>query len=90
MTCEQYQLRDGTTVTICMRGKRPKKAACVACGKPATRLCDYPLRGKRAGKTCDRPLCDQCTKEQKGVIQLGPTIDTFDLCPAHAQEQVAS
>lgn len=75
---------------ICSRGNRRRPPPCVACGKPSTLLCDYPLRGKKQGRTCDRALCDQCTKRgaatQLGAIGGGfREVDTFDLCPTHAR-----
>jgi hypothetical protein len=40
------------------------------------KLCDYPLRGKRAGATCDRKLCERC------AVHAGPDLD---YCPPHAR-----
>jgi hypothetical protein len=63
------------TVIMCSRGQRKRK--CVSCGRfKATQLCDWKLSGKKAGKTCDRPLCPQCS------VVPAPN---KDLCPAHAK-----
>lgn len=47
------------------------------CDRRASKLCDFPLKGKKQGKTCDRPLCQRCaTSKPNGK-------DTFDLCNIH-------
>lgn len=57
---------------VCRSGRRP---SCSGCGKPgATLQCDYPLTGPKAGKTCDRWLCDKC------ATHVGPD---RDYCPPH-------
>jgi hypothetical protein len=74
MTCTPFRLADGTFGIACTRGERPRR--CSACkSRPATLLCDYPLRGSKAGKTCDKPLCERC------AAHVGTD---RDLCPAHA------
>lgn len=35
----------------------PFKRQCCACGRTATRLCDYQVRG---GLPCDLLICDEC------------------------------
>ena len=93
MTCTPiYQ--DGKRIGfVCSRG-RAKTKACVVCGDPSTKLCDYPLTGKRSGKTCDRPLCDKCAVTQPSIRHIDtqavtftetPPDDTFDLCPTHSR-----
>lgn len=63
---------DGKVVGIaCHRGRRPS----CKCGRVETRQCDFPLKGRKAGKTCDASLCDRCT------TKMGPELD---YCPAHA------
>lgn len=71
MGCRKRQI-DGMTVIVCARGDR--RQAC-RCGRPSTRLCDWPLRGKAEGRTCSAPLCDRCTSRRGEV----------DHCPAHAK-----
>lgn len=54
------------------RGK--VRGPCQACGAAsATRTCDFPLKGPRAGSRCDRALCDSC----------GDTANGMDVCPGH-------
>lgn len=76
MTCHHITLANGTRIIACSRG--PKKRC--KCGKPATLLCDYPLRGKKEGKTCNAPMCRSCavTFGMRGE-------DTIDYCRAHAE-----
>jgi hypothetical protein len=57
-------------------GEGPRASQC-ACGRLATQLCDEPL-GR--GKTCDLPLCTQCT------VRPYPGRD-IDLCEVHATRQ---
>lgn len=75
MPCEFVELGEGAdkvTAIICTRGQRRKRCAC---GKPATRECDYPKPTKRnANKTCDAALCVDCT------TTVGPD---RDLCAEH-------
>lgn len=66
------QLRGGF-----MCGSRQRAPQCGACKTAtSTALCDHPLVGAKAGKTCDMPLCGRCR------VQTGPD---RDLCPAHAK-----
>lgn len=97
MPCEPFRLGDGVTGIICSRGQRRTK--CVVCKtRPSTKLCDFPLSGKKAGQTCDRALCDKCAVKQGDVTRLEadrsfstPAIrtvasaDTVDYCPTHAE-----
>lgn len=75
MPCKPI-IADGKVIGIaCSRGTRKKK--CVECQHfGATRLCDWKLKGKKAGQTCDRSLCDKCSSQ--------PAPDK-DLCGAHAR-----
>lgn len=76
MPCEFIELgqgKDKVTAIICTRGR---KKWC-ACGKQATRLCDYPNPTKRKrDKTCDIGMCPGCT------TNVGPD---RDLCAAHVR-----
>ena len=70
MPCEHFKLPDGIAGIMCSRHKPQRKCAC---GKPATRLCDFVVN--RLGDTCDRPVCtDHATS-------VGPDLDH---CPEHA------
>jgi len=100
VTCHPLRSADGKlSGFVCSRGQPREK--CSVCGRfGAELLCDYPLKGKHDGKTCDRLLCRQCAtnvpaKKPKPVAGIGlPTgefhtystaADTYDLCPAHAR-----
>ncbi len=74
MPCEHRDLGNGAHAIICSRASRPKP--CSVCGRPGGKLCDFPLKGEKAGKTCDRSLCARC------ATHVEP--DT-DYCPAHAK-----
>lgn len=56
------------------------RARTCACGTKTTDyvLCDWPLTGKKIGKTCDAVLCKRC------ALHVGPN---RDLCPAHAHAE---
>jgi hypothetical protein len=58
---------------ICSRSSLGK---CHYCGRPQQKLCDYPLSGEKAGKTCDIPMCERC------ATHVPP--DT-DYCRVHAK-----
>lgn len=75
MTCRTVDFGNGITAIVCDRGRKPAK--CTACKeRPHTRLCDFPLKGDRAGKTCSVRLCDRC------AVRVA---DNVDLCPPHAR-----
>jgi len=84
MPCEVKRGPTGSIdVIICRRGQRSKP--CASCGRPSTKLCDYPLTGSRIGETCSRPLCDACatTVGRKGGA-------TIDYCRVHAERHAKS
>lgn len=60
----------------CSRGRQPKQYCGTCKTKAATRLCDFPLTGPKAGQTCSAPLCGGCSKS------MGKDLD---YCPAHAR-----
>ena len=70
MRCTRYAVPGGVAI-VCSARERQKPCSC---GRRATALCDYPLTGAKAGKTCDKPLCDSC-RVRVGVDE--------DRCPAH-------
>jgi len=85
VTCTPYDIRDADGKSVgwaitCGRGQR-KTAPCAFCGAPHTKLCDEPLRGAKAGKTCDAKMCARCAT---------PAGDNRDLCPPHARDVNAS
>lgn len=67
MTCERIPLKNGV-IFICSRTPAVKKRC--KCGAIAVKLCDYPLRGKKAGQTCDRPLCAKCATQLDTVCDM--------------------
>jgi hypothetical protein len=74
MICRRIDLPGGTAI-VCSRGERPK--LCATCKRrPSTKLCDFKLTGRKAGKTCDAKLCDAC------AVSGGAGID---YCPPHAR-----
>jgi hypothetical protein len=80
VTCKFVDLGGGATAIVCSRGQRPKMCAC---GRRSTKLCDFPLTGKAAGRTCDRPVCDAHAHRQ-GAHESGPHKgDSIDYCQAH-------
>ena len=58
---------------VCTRERRRR---CTECGGRCEVLCDWKLRGKKAGRTCNRGLCLRCA--------ANPAPDKH-LCPAHAR-----
>lgn len=72
--------RDYISIHVCgPRGRtRTVLHRCSACSRWANPeiLCDYKLRGPKAGKTCDVVLCDDCARE---------VADNKHLCPPHAK-----
>ena len=79
MTCTRTDLGNGVSVTTCSRGRR-RRALCSVCRLHEHELlCDYPLRGAKAGSTCSRKLCRKC------AVRVGEQ----DLCPAHGKASAA-
>lgn len=73
MTCEHVTLPGGARAIVCSSRRRPR----CGCGRPAPLLCDWKVRGKRAG-TCDKPICAGCsTKPAEDAAK--------DLCPEHGE-----
>jgi hypothetical protein len=97
MKCEPITIAGGVGF-MCSRGARRK--TCSVCKvRKATKLCDFPLTGPKAGKTCDRDLCGTCAVNMGEVIRLSADPrwqshklrvvhgeDTVDFCPAHSRE----
>lgn len=73
MVCKTMNLPGGGFAIVC---GLPKPKACIHCGKPSSKLCDFPLTGAKVGSTCDRPLCIRC------ATHVDP--DT-DYCQQHAR-----
>jgi len=75
MPCKRIE-GDGWSGFVCTRGGSQKQRC--SCGRVADYLCDFPLRGKKEGQTCDKPLCVKCAKLIKMTAQGG-----IHYCPAH-------
>ena len=72
MTCHRV-VADGMVGFICVRGVRRRQ--CSSCKqRPASFECDFPLSGKKTGKTCDKAICEGCAAE------VGPD---RHFCPPH-------
>lgn len=62
---------------ICSRGRRQREPCTVpGCRGDGVVLCDFVLRGPKAGRTCDRRVCRGHAKN------VGPD---KDYCPVHAK-----
>jgi len=72
MACERVSLPDGGHAIVC--GTRSTRKDRCACGRVATRLCDWKVPERRSG-TCDAPICASCA--------TSPAPEK-DICPAHA------
>lgn len=77
MKCDVVRV-DGVTAFIC--GQRSKAKPCQEQGcRGASRFqCDFPLAGERAGKTCDRFICEKHRQPMPGGAGR-------DYCPTHAR-----
>lgn len=75
MVCRKIDLGNGATAIVCSRGQR-ERCNCGS-GKPVSRLCDFELGGRKAGKTCSAKLCDSCSSSVVG--------SDGDYCSAHAR-----
>ena len=74
------------------------ESACIACGRPATLLCDFvigferdhdqPLIGPLDSEMyrCDAPICGTCGTRAGNVFFTG-SVDTIDYCPVHAHSE---
>lgn len=69
MPCTHVKLPNGITAIVCASKPRMKRCSC---GGPGTLLCDWKI--DKAGKTCDRAICSQCTQSP---------VEGKDICPAH-------
>lgn len=56
MTCERVSIPGGGAAIVCSSHRRER----CACGRVATRLCDWQVLTKKSG-TCDKALCSRCT-----------------------------
>lgn len=76
--CEMRKMPDGTVMFITHSGG-PRLVKCDYCQNPHSKLCDWPVPGKKSG-TCDRKLCYNHSKQP--VPEFGKEQD-IDYCPEH-------
>jgi hypothetical protein len=76
MPCKTIDLGNGDFAITCSRDRRSRAVCDVCKDREHTLLCDFPLSGAKAGKTCSRKLCGRC------AVKVG----ALDLCPAHAKQ----
>jgi len=58
------------------RGRSSRRRKCKGlptCTRTMEYLCDFPLAGAKAGKTCDRPLCGGCAKTMGSDLHYCPS-----------------
>jgi len=68
--------KDGErTVIICTRYRAKPPSRCRYCGRPCTKLCDFPVERNGKVTTCDAKMCGWC------ATHVG---HEKDLCRAHA------
>lgn len=92
MKCDFLPMPDGGVAIICSRGRRSAPCQTPGCGRPSTKLCDYPVKRKVReveidNATCDRKLCDRCAHRQPA--QPGDK-DTRDYCGPHHEIATSS
>jgi hypothetical protein len=80
MYCDRFTTKDGVYVVCCRSGRRPS-CSVPGCGAPSEFQCDFPLSGKKRGRTCSKHLCAQHRVRQPTIVPLGG--ETIDYCPAH-------
>lgn len=69
MPCETKAVPGGGFAIVCSRGRR--SAPCLYCGKPSSRLCDYPTAGAVAPPSTPR-TCDKLAGSRPGDLVLDP------------------
>lgn len=78
--CVPLDFGNGATGFMCGTGLRDTKPCGEpGCSDPSVALCDWPLAGKRAGRTCSRPLCAR----HRALQPPNPDGSQRDYCPAH-------
>lgn len=81
MTCKVIRDENGHVAIVCTRSSMEL----CGCGCKATLLCDFPLKGKKVGQTCDRPLCPKCAVKYPMPESKHAVKGRVDLCPVHAR-----
>jgi hypothetical protein len=80
MACRTIKLGAGVTAIVCGPRGRRQWCSIPGCHGECARLCDFPLLGKKAGKTCDAKVC------RDHATSVGTDLD---YCPAHARLHAA-
>lgn len=73
MTCKRLDLGKGGVAIVCSRTTLRPRCSIDGCRNASTKLCDFPLKGAKVGKTCDRRLCDKHAQEQSVGVDFCPT-----------------
>ena len=63
----------GFAAIVCSRTRLRPRCGIDGCRNASTKLCDFPLKGAKTGKTCDRRLCDKHAREQSAGVDFCPT-----------------
>ena len=89
MSCKELRSKDGELVMFtCSRGTEGLDY-CDTCGRPATKMCGFPLVGAKKGRACDRKLCDGCATEIRTdrlpalFREAMQDVDTLTVCQVH-------
>lgn len=86
MTCTPIKMPDGSTAILCERGRRGRQCSEPGCSRPAVVLCDYPLSGRKASRTCSRALCEGHRRQQQRFADTAhDDSDSVDYCPVIRQ-----
>ena len=64
MGCERFVSEDGKSIGFACsrRGAIWSPCSVPGCGSQGKYLCDFPLKGKKEGQTCDRRVCSTHAK----------------------------
>lgn len=81
MSCRIITSGD-VTIIACGRGRQERRRCDTpGCSGRAVALCDWPLSGPKAGKTCSRAMCAQCRRPQEPEV---------DYCRTHHDQAKAT
>lgn len=81
--CTPFEVvKDGKRVGggfICgPRGRKTRCKGSPSCARLSSLLCDFPLDGKKKGKTCDIPLCATCARTMAADLHYCPVHHSYD------------
>jgi len=73
----------------CTGRSRRRYCSVPGCNAPSEFQCDFPLRGKAAGRKCSKHLCRahrvRIEDRQATLLPASVGTDAIDYCPAHAR-----